>query len=89
LWTRLVRNRVKNFLASVSNQGGSTLILGRQGHNYPQVSNTENYGPRPPTARSQVDSVPSGVPIYSQVFDPSLARRHDGGSMLTKLFAPF
>ena len=37
-----------------------------------------NCGPQPHTAKLQVDSVPSGEPICSLAFDPSLAPQHDG-----------
>src|SRR4051812_49356786 len=40
-----------------------------------------NCGPQPHTAKLQVDSVPSGEPIYSLAFDPSLAPQHDGVPM--------
>src|SRR6202011_4865928 len=40
-----------------------------------------NCGPQPHTAKLQVDSVPSGEPICSLAFDPSLAPQHDGVSM--------
>src|SRR6478672_12602681 len=40
-----------------------------------------NCGPQPHTAKLQVDSVPTGEPIYSLAFDPSLAPQHDGVPM--------
>ena len=40
-----------------------------------------NCGPQPHTAKLQVDSVPSGEPICSLAFDPSLAPQHDGVPM--------
>jgi hypothetical protein len=37
-----------------------------------------NCVPRPPTAKSQADFDPKGVPIYTPPFDPSLAPPLDG-----------
>jgi hypothetical protein len=44
---------------------------------------------RRPTAKSQADSDPNGVPICSPPFDPSLAPPHDGEAMHIRPFTLF
>jgi hypothetical protein len=48
-----------------------------------------NCGPRPPTAKSQADSDPNAVPIYTPPFDPWLAPPHGGEAMRIRPFALF
>ena len=46
-----------------------------------------NCDQQPPIAKSPAASVPTGVPICSLPFDPSLAPQHDGEAMRIRLFA--
>jgi hypothetical protein len=48
-----------------------------------------NCVPRPPTAKSQADFDPKGVPIYTPPFDPSLAPPLDGEAVRIRPFALF
>jgi hypothetical protein len=48
-----------------------------------------NCGPRAPTAKSQADSDPNAVPIYTPPFDPWLAPPHGGEAMRIRPFALF
>src|ERR1700719_2549602 len=45
-----------------------------------------NCGPQPHTAKSRVASVPSGEPICSLAFDPSLEQQRDEERMRIRLF---